>query len=383
MKRLFSITVFITILGACRHKVIEVPNTHKNLVPEYTLEIQDSVIFRLDSLTPPTTFSLQYKDGKVSFLNNLINAIYVYDYKSRELLYTIPMEKEGNNGVGKIEGHIIINDDSILVQNFGKNILYLIDKNAKLKNSYNLLSTDADTIPYLPWPKGWTTTPIIVTGQKFYLGGNINGEPSDENQWNRPIMIAVNKNDKSVNYHYHYPSFYWKGNWGGALYRRIYYDYNPEKKIFVFSFPASHDIYTTSIDFKDEKKYYGGSQYFGTIKSMKGNIFSINKNMRNKHFVTNPSYESIIYDKYRKVYYRIASHPVNMELFKKGEWAKQFSIIILDENFKWLGETLIPKYSHSSIEFFVTPKGLHLKKYVPDNDDIMQFSIFTLKKIER
>ena len=102
-----------------------------------------------------------------------------------------------------------------------------------------------------------------------------------------------------------------------------------------------------------------------------------------------PFYGNIIYDKYRKVYYRIVYPQTeynNVENFvDMWQFGRSlFSIMILDEDFNAVGETLFPENEFRSDLMFVLEDGLyisssHYKNPIYDEDRLV-FKRFVLEK---
>ena len=104
------------------------------------------------------------------------------------------------------------------------------------------------------------------------------------------------------------------------------------------------------------------------------------------------NYGNLLYDKYRDVYYRIAfpqteieDKQINtMELMRYGR--KVFSIIILDNQFNIIGETLFPAYTYNSNLIFIREDGIYISNshfMNPEfSDDILSFHKFELKRID-
>ena len=77
------------------------------------------------------------------------------------------------------------------------------------------------------------------------------------------------------------------------------------------------------------------------------------------------SYKNILYDKYRKVYYRFA-YPETalednlnyMQILHNGK--KEFSIIILDEDLNIIGETKFPPFTYVPHICFIREDGLYI-----------------------
>ncbi len=383
MRKIFYIILILSGFSSCKKEKDFNENKVINIASNYYLSVKDTISFPLDSITTNSTNCIQYIENdntkSFSFLNEYNNTIYVYDYDTKEFKNKILLEKEGDNGVGKITGYKIHNKDSIFTYSYNESKLSIINCQSKIINSFKLLNEN--NIKYPPSPKGITTVPINFIRNKIYFGGSIAGEYKDETKNNRPIMVSLNLKNGATNFLYNYPDLYLNSNWGGALFRWITYDYDSINDKFIFSFPASHDIQIVSTDFSDSKDYYSGSQMFGSIKPMDISKSIFSKRKRRKHYATTPSYGPVIYDKYKNLYYRLTDLPVPEKDYKFGvNDVKHTSIVVLDSDFKWLCEQKLPEFSHSSHEFFVNENGLHLKKF-NDNENHITFTIFELNSL--
>ena len=61
------------------------------------------------------------------------------------------------------------------------------------------------------------------------------------------------------------------------------------------------------------------------------------------HIIKNDEYAAIKYDKYRKVYYRFLRNEIAKNKDTITVYDKPIIVIIMDEHFKYLGETNIGK----------------------------------------
>lgn len=107
--------------------------------------------------------------------------------------------------------------------------------------------------------------------------------------------------------------------------------------------------------------------------------------------VKTPEYTSLLYDKWKKLYYRFyypgiePPKDMGMEYF----WALKdtpqlFSVMILNEDLQVIGETLMPKNKYTPYMSFLNEDGLHFALHVnnPDFDpDYLKFAKFTVEKI--
>ena len=107
---------------------------------------------------------------------------------------------------------------------------------------------------------------------------------------------------------------------------------------------------------------------------------------------TNQRYGNILYDKYRNVYYRIAYPKTeidwtkekvrSMELLEYG--GKNFSIIILEKDLNYIGETKFQDYTYNSKLILIMKDGIYISNshYMNPNfsDDLLSFIRFDLIK---
>lgn len=90
----------------------------------------------------------------------------------------------------------------------------------------------------------------------------------------------------------------------------------------------------------------------------------------------------MLYDKYNKVYYRMLRLPVedyDVDTdFNEAIKYKPIAVIVLDEKFHIIGESVLPEGSYLPGHCFVTPVGLFVNSE-SDDDDYMKFRVFKLK----
>lgn len=330
----------------------------------YTRDIS----FELDSNTANVFIASQYipAENQYSFMS-IDKKIVLYDYESKQLVSKIPLPGF------RPSSYEYINKDTIIVVDYANNTLNMIDCNANILNSYKI----NHTIEHYPFP-ATKISPIICIDNCIYIWGNIAGEYSNENENNRRVLLKYTPLKKEASYFVPYSSIY-KENWNGTMFRWCYTDYNPNKNIFVVSFPADHFLYI--YDYKSDKliKTYGGSKYIDATKYiLKNKAEFIDADRRTKHFVESHSYSKIMYDSYNDVYYRFAELQTTYEGIPG--WEKNISIIILNSAHEIIGETYIgavpSTYRYAS---FITKNGLHIPKHNA-NDDILTFSIYQLVK---
>jgi hypothetical protein len=87
-------------------------------------------------------------------------------------------------------------------------------------------------------------------------------------------------------------------------------------------------------------------------------------------YMTNPSYESVFYDNYKKLYYRIARLPLK-EYIPSDQNRKPKIIIVLDSNLNYLGEVSLPKdVKLEMFNCFISEDGINIQLLNDDEDNL-------------
>lgn len=131
----------------------------------------------------------------------------------------------------------------------------------------------------------------------------------------------------------------------------------------VYSREISDSIYKLSSDFQRVNGYLARSRCINRTKVESIADADLQKIV--KRACELPVYGNIIYDKYRKMYYRFAFPEIELEkekdylnIYHNGR--KRFSIIILDKDMNVVGDTLFPEYTYNPFLLFIHKDGLYL-----------------------
>ncbi|WP_028298153.1 DUF4221 family protein [Olivibacter sitiensis] len=381
---------FFLIFGSCSNdssfsnvKVVKNPFVGK-LRPTHILEESADVIFQLDSLTAPKIEYAQFlelPDGKrvLSFLNHYTSAIYQYDYDTRQIINSINI---GSNllpdSTEKVQpkAYHLSGLDSVYIYNQG-NMEYLLynKRNNDLTRISLIADQDLRTEPwYLQYPQYYPqgTNQIVKIGDRIFFSGQTFQVLKNDLLKNFRFVSSTNVSNDNVDFLYNYPdSLYGSNyNWGGDKFFETYMAYNADRNILVFSFPVSHNLYITA---PGQDAYsaseFAGSNYIEDIRSMATEVDKLTEESLVEHTLRSDEYASVRYDPYRKVYYRFVRHGIK-DYSKSSKWNdKSVSVIILDENFKYIGEKNLGLLKNWFIQnVFVSDEGLHIE-YIPDNLD--------------
>lgn len=403
MKKKPSILLILLILVVpiiyfvLKNREISSKNIKQNSIEKYAFFASDkNSVLSLDNQT--SIFSIKNTNihtvSDTSLTITMFNfenqCIYYHNFYKKELLKKVCLEAEGPNGIGgsyAFNGLISLGDSLIFWSQRNRKV-YLIDKNAKVTNSHvvnsmptkDKFSQFGGTVPYVT-----TGTPMTYLNDKLYFTGLVTGEGLGDDSLNRPSFMSFDLKTKEIKYLQGYPRIYDNGDWGSFQYRIMYICYNKISNEFVFSFPASHYIYTYNPINNKRRVIYAGSKNITEIKS-KDSYFNGGMNENLRHFFKNPSYDNIIYDEYRKMYYRIVSLPSNpdcsakdMELPVEQRCPKKLSLLIMNEHFEIVGESELPKKYFYLNNYFVDKQGLWIADPLQKTEDLLKFELFEIK----
>lgn len=373
MKQLLSVVV-VFFLCCCSNN-----STRVNGITDIILPITTKS-FALDSISVPSSQSVcLYEDstGKeiFSFLNEFTNNIYFYDYTSAELILKRAFDAD------VIQGYSVDGRKHILYCYCNKKgvcseydmISGLLEKTYLIKPQRNHNKNLIMPIPYVT-----TISPIGVGKEFLSFIGLQAGEPKDESNINRPVVLLLDVTSGDVKYRVNYPSVYQKSNWGGRLtYRLPYYTLSPEGDKMLISFAACDSI--TVYDIVNDKTFnvYCGSGALKSPKPYSKKKYDISSSREFEWYMKNYSYEGILYDRYRQCYYRFGRLPFYDYKPTDRINKKQTVVIVMDSMMKVVGEFCLPEKSYIPGTSFVSKEGLNIQVY-SNNDNIMLFDVFSL-----
>ena len=367
-------------------------NKKQFLVPDINIEEADDIVFALDDSTVQNMEYLQLfqrNDSDIlAFTNEYDNAIVFYDYKTRKYLGRTEFAKEGNNGIGTIFSFYYLNQDSIYLYNFTTYSLFLANARGEVvmkKDLHTIPNLSKDSLFFAPQLFPRTNSPLRKIGDELLIAGFFMNEQAGENSVNRPVMAHYDLSRNTLRFSDSYPSMYHKGNWGGDFtYRNPFYTLSPKNEI-VLGFAADHNIRVHGKDEMEYHEYYAGVGGDFEITPIAKDIAmnTIAREIVNRHYTRTLSYQAIVYDKYRKVFYRFALMPDdNIKPFSNNPH-QSFSIIILNKDYEIIGETKFPGNTYTHHLCFVGKKGLYISENNENNpqfdENKLVFRCFTLQ----
>lgn len=396
MKRYLIVKTCVLLLflisASCSESYQENPYYEKKYE---TVELTEEgeLIIALDSLTPYYTDCIQYYETPTSndstnFLitfNKPRSTIDFYSYRKElaEFSFRINLKDTSIPNPNNIDGFSYINGDSIVVVSSSTNKFFLISDRGVVLNEFQIRSNVLSN--FFSNPIISTNNPVYKLKNRIYISGFL-GQKIDIMKKLNPkvdnLNIQVSLETGTILPQLSYSDAYLDKRWSpNMLY--FYRCYNEDTKNFVYSFPADHNLMVTNLE-GDPTYFLAGSKYFKDIYTLKKSEVSSSTD-REIYYYKTPSYGPVIYDKFQKVYYRVALQRISEEDLNSKDaiksTIKQVSIIILDEKFKKIGETVLPRFSYTETMFFVNERGLHLGKWEKSkiNEDELVFGVFKLK----
>jgi hypothetical protein len=213
--------------------------------------------------------------------------------------------------------------------------------------------------------------PFIEIQDKLILTGfspwSIPSKIIDKFQFSAIIDITTNE----VDYVYTYPEelFGSNYNWEGGMATLVYPELSPSYEI-IHSFSVSHDLYIAHFDSSIYKTVYAGSNTASSIRSIDWESKTTPREVVLAHLAREDIYTAIRYDPWRKVYYRILLQGISNATHSTAKEKKNIAVIIMDEHFNYMGETVIgngEKWNWKNL--LVTKEGLNIEYLSSDDFD--------------
>lgn len=328
----------------------------------YYLTKTKDLTLNIDNNTEPYIRALfPYTDKKghkyISFQNGFKNQIIFYNIQTKDLAFKINLDIEGDNGVGFFLGYYINNLDSIYLTGLHTPEIFCVNNKGEVSQKIYYGKTDDNITLNTFVSISFFHQPITKINNKLFI-------LSECNRWQKPNPVSAIidlETEKVNNLPFNYPKFKGANNTKKNAGIELYFSRSFNENEFIYSFFYDEYIYVSSIDHKNIKKIKAKSKYIDKI------VMPNDFNETLKSICENPNYGNLLYDKFRDVYYRVCYPKTKidknenyMELWDFGR--KVFSIMILDNNFNIIGETIFPEYTYNSNLMFIDDEGLYISE---------------------
>lgn len=325
--------------------------------------LQDNILY----LSPDVVFSDHNGKQQLYLLDETDNEIDILHLKDSRI------QKLSENPIyrNRIDGFGVLGDQ-YFIYNYHRGAVCCYN-NGQLIDTYVIQLDDIVNNCRTPYPYVQTLSPIKTYRDFIIMTGFRAGETGRSADIPDLALMILDRKSGKITYAVEMPEIYGKYNWGGGFtYRMPYYDLGPNGDV-VCCFAASEDLAVYSMENGSVRYVKAPSRYIKKIRPFsKRNRNTPDSGSEMNWYRNNPSYDGILYDKWREVYYRFALQPERPGR-KGGAHAirKPVSIIVLDKDLNPLGETLLDE----DVFFrpycsFVSPEGLFIQVLDGDEDHL-------------
>jgi hypothetical protein len=290
---------------------------------------------------------------KLLALNQSNNQVQIYDWASGRLEKAIQLQKEGPNAVGKPRGFWVLDDSTLVVPHQYSNAIHLVNHQGQVRRKYpQKYKTQRDPDPeaegyvYSAEPMPSDHGPMIQAGSRFFFSAYPDLDvhlPS--NLKHAKVVMMFDTTTGNSTYHIPYPAPYRvEGNFGASPHYEVSQTYDPVRGKITYSFPADVNLYVTDTSLRVLVPHEAQSRV------VPGPVKFKDKPEQDEHkfYLANHHYGALLFDPYRRVYYRFVHLPARRLMVASEDGpaeapeAVPVAVIILDEHHQVIGETVLP-----------------------------------------
>jgi len=375
----------ILVLGACKG-----PEYYKN---HYTLEPAEKHLeITIGSETKNFVYYSQFvrigTENYLGILNFERNRVEIYNLNTRKLFKELQFYSDGPEAFGEVSGFFIENPDSLVVDCFYQRVVGISDGNGKVEKKISY-DRDVNGRPFKLTPPWIGLRPYkvgnVINFLQVYQAEESNGILTEEKRKETYLNVALNTiSGESITLPLTYPEEMIGHDITGAtnVMRTIGF-----QECFIYHFWNLDNLFVTS-DHKTFKKFPIESNYkFKFNTECYKYIYDIRAGLVNS--LSHDMVRDMLYDEYHNCYYifimkRNEYLDAGSDIFLKMKFPDCF-ILILNKDFKHMGEVFLPDNTYSFQFSFITPDGLYISEDHPNNpdfdEDFMRFRLFKLEKL--
>jgi hypothetical protein len=370
--------VLIPLLFCCNSKRANIET-----LDQKTLKLAGTLNFRIAPSSSNQTQYLQYLqfEGQeyLAMANKNNYSIEVYSFSTKDIIqkYKLPTSGPYDIKFPQMFGFLITDWDSVFVGLYNRPNFLMLNKQSEVTDL--LVLKEKVTNPV------FLSRAPITRFDNAFLTASSPIHTFDQDYWKNPLFTSISFHNKSVNQFYRPPLVNGFKIYGG-FHNHHSYTLNKDAGIIVSNLSFDSNLYVYSIkENKLIKTVHRPSRYFDEVPAFQ-KVYQEFSEGSQEHYIENPSYKSILYDKWRDLYYRIVEQGVELKDTKGNfnTWYdKKPSVIILNSEFEVLGETDLLQSMYRISDAFVGEKGLYIaannEKNPRYNEDEMVFDIYVLE----
>lgn len=316
--------------------------------------------------------------------------IHFENLKENEKSFKIKLSLEGPEGIGHLDGFHVRNLDSIFVLNRYKYELNLVDTSGKVIDRFRLRNDDSneqsEQLTALPFI--WTFAPILDLGEKLVIPAIPDQESFDSQYKQKLQTIELKIKSETSAYKLGFSDRYFDSGFWGIHLETPSYTVNYTDSVILQSFPIEDRVMVFDFDLNLLKAPSLFSKYYDdSFRSLSD--FNSEPSILYPHIYSNPKNNSILYDQYRELYYRVFSGPYPLSTIENWEKSGIFGemgnneypdrkIMVFDRYFRELGVIELDK-SLYWVDFIRVIKGGILVQRQTDDENKCTFELFEIK----
>lgn len=289
----------------------------------------------------PVSSQLVEIKGKEKYLLMDRGFIYIFDWETGKMEDSVATKNCGK--LQNYSGFTYISADTILVYNSAENILFMLDSVGKVRDRWLVPRYDdfkENPLPTIEALNG--TRPELLAG-RIMLSGPILGNMSQAKGLRVPVSETIDTETGQWRNVAFYPEVYSDENLG-SQYMNAFSVAKDDSGRVIFSYAALDKVLRYKADFSSCDTLLMKSRYDKGIVpcDLSPEEFDADPNEEIRYYINQPTYSGVMYDKYRKVYLRIAEHAFS-GWDGKESFAKPFSIIVADKDGMIISESSVVK----------------------------------------
>ena len=352
----------------------------------YTMQEMPHKLFSLDDSTTQVLSYIQtYEDGgrqRLALFNEPFADICIFDVETGKEIDKIHLHKEGPHAIGNdVMGFYIHTRDSIILYKYWTYLIYLVNGKGEVYRKYDLRKAVRKGVDSLNLPEvlPMSNLPVRIIGDELILQGQgqINPKPGSASD-KTGVTEFYNLKDNTVRVENPYPDVYRDKDedaaWSVSGYKMPAYDLTASGEM-VLSFPADDSVRVFNPHTGATRAYFAGYSKPYPMKP----FTQMTQVAEARHVYEQMQYPCIYYDRWNRLYYRIVTLPVKDWNVNDENPKRSLAVIILDKDFRKVGEYDVKEKTEVCSYSFVSPAGLHIN-VESDDDDYLAF--MTLKSVK-
>lgn len=350
LKKIFSAFLPLFVLIACKNSSNEIkPLTfQENTDLEISVDQFSTNIFLLSQLLT-TGEGSEFLIHINTFASNP-NYIFFDNLQNPEKSFRLDLPQDGPEGVGRMTDLHVASMDSIFVFDRYAYRMSLIDTSGKIKRAYRLkISEGTKPDEDSAIPRISSKSLAFTRGRTIYIPAIPDTDPYQLGYKNENLLIALDLENGQFEYMLGFPSKYKNGgDWGGPDHFLPSIAATEEPSKVLISYPVDDSLYVFDLSEKELKPAFFLKSQLLSDRYSSNQIDRNNHEQVLKHQLGTDYFFSLIYDSFRKKYYRFASQRYSEEDIdkmikrEKGGANKQ-SVIEFDAELNFIQEYSLPK----------------------------------------